>query len=95
MEVRYRESFLRDLKKLKKLPIYDKIYTLSFQTLPSAAELREIPGVKLCGNSWIRDAEVLADLAGENVVDLAVARHGAPVTQLEMVPPGMAGTLAK
>jgi hypothetical protein len=32
VEVRYRESFLRDLKKLKKLPIYEKIYTLSFET---------------------------------------------------------------
>jgi mRNA interferase RelE/StbE len=46
VEVRYRESFLRDLKKLKKLPIYEKIYTLSFETLPAAAELREIQGVK-------------------------------------------------
>ena len=46
MEVRYRESFLRDLKKLKKLPIYEKIYALSFETLPLAGELREIPGVK-------------------------------------------------
>jgi mRNA interferase RelE/StbE len=46
VEVRYRESFLRDLKKLKKLPIYEKIYTLSFETLPGAAERREIPGVK-------------------------------------------------
>lgn len=43
MEVRDRESFLRDLKKL---PIYEKIHTLSFGTLPSAGELREIPGVK-------------------------------------------------
>jgi len=46
VEVRYRESFLRDLKRLKKFPIYERIYTLSFETLPSAAELREIPGVK-------------------------------------------------
>ena len=46
MEVRYRESFLRDLKKLKKLPIYEKIFLLSFETLPSTAELRDVPGVK-------------------------------------------------
>lgn len=46
MDVRYRESFLRDLKKLKRLPIYEKIYALSFETLPSATDLREIPGIK-------------------------------------------------
>lgn len=46
MEIRYRESYLRDLKKLKRLPIYEKIYALSFETLPSAKDLRDIPGLK-------------------------------------------------
>ena len=46
MEVRYRESFLRDLKKLKKHIIYDKVFTLAFRTLPDADELRAVPGVK-------------------------------------------------
>lgn len=46
MEVRYRESFLRDLKKLKKHPLYDKIVTLAFQTLPDAEALTAVPGVK-------------------------------------------------
>lgn len=46
MEVRYRESFLRDLKKLRKHPIYERIFTLAFRTLPDAADLREISGVK-------------------------------------------------
>lgn len=46
MEVRYRESFLRDLKKLKKYPLYDKIFTLAFQTLPDAEALTAVPGVK-------------------------------------------------
>jgi len=46
LEVRYRESFLRDLKKLKKRPAYDRIFQLAFDTLPAAASLREIPSVK-------------------------------------------------
>ncbi len=46
MDVKYRESFLRDLKKLKKYPVYNKIVTLAFQTLPDAADLRQIPGLK-------------------------------------------------
>lgn len=46
MEVRYRESFLRDLKKLKKHPMYGRVFTLAFETLPAAADLREVPGVR-------------------------------------------------
>lgn len=46
MEVRYRKSFLRDLKKLKKHPLYNKIYTLAFETLPEAEMLTDVPGVK-------------------------------------------------
>jgi len=46
VDVRYRESFLRDLKKLKKLPIYDRIQAFAFETLPSAKLLSEIPGVR-------------------------------------------------
>ena len=46
MEVGYRESFLRDLKKLKYHPIYDRIDELAFETLPTAQDLREIPGIK-------------------------------------------------
>ncbi len=46
MDVRYRESFLRDLKKLKKRPIYGAVFALAFETLPEAEELAQIPGVK-------------------------------------------------
>ena len=46
VDVRYRESFLRDLKKLKKHPIYDRIFALAFRTLPEAEELSKVPGVK-------------------------------------------------
>ena len=46
MDVRYRQAFLRDLKKLKKQAIYDRVFALSFETLPAADDLSEIPGVK-------------------------------------------------
>ena len=45
MEVRYRESFLRDLKKLKKHPLYGKIFALAFEGLPQAESLTSVPGV--------------------------------------------------
>lgn len=46
MDVKYRESFLRDLKKLKKHPVYARIFVLAFETLPAAGTLGEIPNVK-------------------------------------------------
>lgn len=46
MEVRYRKSFLRDLKKLKERPQYQLIFALAFDTLPEAENLSQIPGVK-------------------------------------------------
>ena len=46
MEVQYRKSFLRDLKKLKGQPGYDKIFELAFTTLPEADRLRDVTGVK-------------------------------------------------
>lgn len=45
MDVRYRESFVRDLKKLKKYPVYGRIRTLAFETLPAAESLLEGPGI--------------------------------------------------
>ena len=46
MEVQYRKSFLRDLKKLKGQPAYDKVFELAFTTLPEADGLRDVAGVK-------------------------------------------------
>ncbi len=46
MEVRYKEAFLKDLKKLKKQPIYDQVYELAFTSLPQAASLHQIAGIK-------------------------------------------------
>ena len=46
MEVQYRRSFLRDLKKLKGQSVYDRIFELAFTTLPEADSLRDVTGVK-------------------------------------------------
>ncbi len=46
MEVQYRRAFLRDLKKLKGQPVYDKVFDLAFTTLPAADGLRDITSVK-------------------------------------------------
>ena len=44
MEVQYRKSFLRDLKKLKGQSVYDRIFELAFTTLPEADSLRDVTG---------------------------------------------------
>jgi mRNA interferase RelE/StbE len=46
VEVQYRESFLRDLKKLRGQPVYDKVFELVFTALPEADRLRDVTGVK-------------------------------------------------
>ncbi|MCP4605074.1 MAG: type II toxin-antitoxin system RelE/ParE family toxin [Proteobacteria bacterium] len=46
MEVQYRKAFLRDLKKLKRQPVYDRIFKLAFTTLLEADRLRDVAGVK-------------------------------------------------
>lgn len=46
MDLQYRRSFLKDLKKLKTQPIYDRIYNLAFTVLPEAETLINVPDVK-------------------------------------------------
>ena len=47
METVYRPAFLRDLKKLKKQKsVYDRVYALTFDTLPESSSLNELSGVK-------------------------------------------------
>ncbi|MEW6103298.1 MAG: type II toxin-antitoxin system RelE/ParE family toxin [bacterium] len=46
MKVLYRELFLKDLKKLRKQPIYEQIVEFAFTTLPKIKTLREVSGVK-------------------------------------------------
>ncbi len=46
MKVVYRQLFLKDLKKLKKTDLYDRIHDLAFNTLPELAKLQDIPNIK-------------------------------------------------
>lgn len=46
MEVSYRKTFLKDLKKLKKQPVYQQVFELAFADLPNAKELKEIKNTK-------------------------------------------------
>ena len=46
MDVQYRKTFLKDLKKLKGQSTYDRIVELTFSTLPEADSLQKIPNIK-------------------------------------------------
>ncbi|CCI15253.1 conserved hypothetical protein [Microcystis aeruginosa PCC 9807] len=46
MEVEYRQLFLKDLKKLKKQPIYDQIVDIAFERLPLAINLEVLSNIK-------------------------------------------------
>jgi mRNA interferase RelE/StbE len=46
VNVQYRQLFLKDLKKLKKTEVYDRVYELAFTTLPLMDSLQEFPGIK-------------------------------------------------
>jgi len=46
VEVQYRQSFLRDLKKLKRQPVYDQVLELVFTTLPEVDRLSAVAGVE-------------------------------------------------
>lgn len=46
MRVAYRKSFLKDLKQLKRQPVYQKVYVLAFETLPKAETIQCLSNVK-------------------------------------------------
>ena len=46
MNVTYRKAFLKDLKKLKNLPIYDKVFEFAFADLVDAKSLKDLNNVK-------------------------------------------------
>jgi len=46
LEIYYRQAFLRDIKKLKKQPVYDEIFDFVFTTLPNIRTLRELSDIK-------------------------------------------------
>ena len=46
MQVEYRQLFLKDLKKLKKQPIYKRLVQVAFETLPLAVNLEVLSNIK-------------------------------------------------
>jgi len=46
LQILYRKSFLRDLKKIKILPVYEEIYNLVFNELSHMQDINEISNVK-------------------------------------------------
>lgn len=46
MEVKYRKLFLKDLKKVKHIEVYDKICKIVFEVLPQIRQIREVPNIK-------------------------------------------------
>jgi mRNA-degrading endonuclease RelE of RelBE toxin-antitoxin system len=46
LKVQYRQTFLKDLKRLQNQPIYKQIFELAFETLPGAVSLADITNVK-------------------------------------------------
>jgi mRNA interferase RelE/StbE len=46
LKVEYRQLFLKDLKKLKKQPVYQRVFNLAFEILPNAENLSELNNIK-------------------------------------------------
>ena len=73
MKVEYRKLFLKDLKNLKKQPVYQQIYELSFNMLDSCESLQTLPNLKaLVGTSnryrvRVGDYRIGLELNGDTV----------------------------
>jgi mRNA-degrading endonuclease RelE of RelBE toxin-antitoxin system len=46
LKVEYRQLFLKDLKKLKKQPVYQRVLNLAFEILPNTEDLKDLSNVK-------------------------------------------------
>jgi mRNA interferase RelE/StbE len=46
MKVQYRQLFIKDLKKLRKTEIYDRVYEFAFVILPEAENLLNFSNIK-------------------------------------------------
>jgi mRNA interferase RelE/StbE len=42
----YAKSFIKDLKKLRSTPVFERIKELAFETIPNASTLDKVPNVK-------------------------------------------------
>ena len=73
MQIEYRQLFLKDLKKLKKQPIYQRVFELAFEILPNVSELKDIGNIKaLKGSSnryriRIGNYRIGIELSGEKI----------------------------
>jgi len=80
VKVRYRKLFLKDIKKLKHLEIYNKICKLVFEKFSEAACLQEIQNIKplkSCPNRYrirIGDYRIGIELHGD-VVEVMRVLH--------------------
>ncbi len=63
MKVEYRQLFLKDLKKLRKQPVYQRIFSLAFEILPNVEDLSELSNVKAMKGFLIVIAFVLVIIA--------------------------------
>jgi mRNA interferase RelE/StbE len=46
LKVEYRQLFLKDLRKLKKQPVYQRVLNLAFEILPNTEDLKDLSNVK-------------------------------------------------
>ena len=46
MNIEYLPTFIKDLKALRGSPVYESIYQLVFEDIPSAENLNEFPNIK-------------------------------------------------
>jgi mRNA-degrading endonuclease RelE of RelBE toxin-antitoxin system len=73
LKVEYRQLFLKDLKKLRKQPVYQRIFSLAFEILPNVEDLTELSNVKAMKgypNRYrirIGDYRVGIEISGEQV----------------------------
>ena len=73
MKVEYRQLFLKDLKKLKKQPIYERVFNLAFEIIPNTKDLKDLSNVKVLKGypNWYRirvgNYRVGIEVSGEQV----------------------------
>ena len=46
MNIEYLPTFIKDLKALRGSPVYESIYQLVFEDIPSSENLNELPNIK-------------------------------------------------
>ena len=75
MEVEYRQLFLKDLKKLKKQPIYDQIVDIAFERLPLAINLEVLSNIKAMKGGLLDTSDAADDLTRGGLGDRSTSKH--------------------